>query len=177
MIVGLIAAALTAAAPLPALMPAPAPVRAPVQACPSGIAAHALGVLETLARASGVADEATLNQVLAADFYDFDGGARLDKVQFIAAVKTLADGGERITWAISNPDVHVFCKEAWVSYVTEAVGHPGDQPRRFLQSALLHHDGSGWRVKFLQSTDAVGQPAGPAPAGPTGRLALSAGSR
>lgn len=172
---------MAATAPLPAFAPAPAAVpaapRALAPACPSGAPSHALGVLEALARASGTADEATLNQVLTADFYDFDGGARLDKAQFIAAVKTLLGGGERVNWAISNPDVHVFCKEAWVSFVSEAVGHPGDHPRRFLQSALLHHDGSGWRVKFLQSTDAVGPAPAPVLPAPRGRLASSEGSR
>lgn len=58
---------------------------------------------------------AKLTSVIAPDFYIFDGGTRLNEESLTAAIEAQHVAGRRYEWSVTEPDIHVSGKTAWVA--------------------------------------------------------------
>lgn len=91
--------------------------------------------------------------------YSYDVGQRFDGRALADAVtKALGDGVE-INWTLGPMDTKLACKVAWSAWEnTGSAGVPPDvQPVRWLESAVLVHEGGRWKVDFFHSQRARGQ--------------------
>ena len=105
--------------------------------------------------AAAMADSAPGMQAsFAPDFYAFDGGRRLSAAELEALVKGLHAAGKIYVWTVQEPQVHLVCDTAWITYVNRGsvtdVG--GTQALTWLESAVLRYDGGRWRIQFFHST-------------------------
>jgi hypothetical protein len=101
-------------------------------------------------------DAGLFKEVLEPNFYAFDNGKRFDGMQLPDLIKAAHGAGKTYVWSVNDPEVHIVCDWAWVTYtnrgsVTDA---SGTQPMSWLESAVLHYQGQRWRVQFLHSTRA-----------------------
>jgi len=102
-------------------------------------------------------DDNLFKEVLAPDFYAFDNGKRFDGMQLPQWIKAAHAAGKTYAWSVNDPEVHIACDWAWVSYTNR--GSAGDasgaQPMSWLESAVLHYQGQRWHIQFLHSTRAA----------------------
>ena len=90
-----------------------------------------------------------------ADFFAFDGGARLDGVQLMSAVKSAHAAGKTYEWNVTDPDPHVSCGMAWVAYLNRGSIRDADGRTtsvEWLESAILRYSHGRWHLAFLHST-------------------------
>jgi len=88
------------------------------------------------------------------DFYAYDGGKRFTAQALMDFIKKLHAAGKHYEWNVTNPEAHVACNMAWVTYVNqgfieEAGGH---QDMSWLESAVLEYGNGQWRLRFFHST-------------------------
>ena len=102
-------------------------------------------------------DEKLFKEVLAPNFYAFDNGKRFDGMQLPQLIKAAHGAGKTYAWSVSDPEVHIACDWAWVTYTNRgSVGDAsGTQPMTWLESAVLHYQGQRWHIQFLHSTRAA----------------------
>ena len=103
-------------------------------------------------------DDANLfKEVLAPNFYAFDNGKRFDGMQLPELIKAAHGAGKTYAWSVNEPEVHIACDWAWVTYTNRgSVGDAsGTHPMSWLESAVLHYQGHRWRIQFLHSTRAT----------------------
>lgn len=62
-------------------------------------------------------DAATLNSVIAPDFYIFDGGTRFNGGALMALIKAQHVAGKHYEWNVTEPDVHISGNTARIAYV------------------------------------------------------------
>ena len=99
-------------------------------------------------------DDKLFKEVLAPDFYAFDNGKRFDGMQLPQLIKAAHGAGKTYVWSVHDPEVHIACDWAWVTYTNRgSVGDgSGTQPMSWLESAVLHYQGQRWHIQFLHST-------------------------
>jgi uncharacterized protein DUF4440 len=102
-------------------------------------------------------DENLFKEILAPGFYAFDNGKRFDGMQLPELIKAAHGSGKTYAWSVTEPEVHIACDWAWVTYTNRgSVGDAsGTQPMSWLESAVLHYQGQRWHIQFLHSTRAA----------------------
>ncbi len=102
-------------------------------------------------------DDNLFKEVLAPNFYAFDNGKRFDGMQLQQLIKAAHGAGKTYVWSITNPEAHIACDWAWVTYTNRgSVGDAsGTQPMTWLESAVLRYQGKRWHIEFLHSTRAA----------------------
>jgi len=105
-------------------------------------------------------DENLFKEILAPDFYAFDNGKRFDGMQLPQLLKAAHGAGKTYAWSVNDPEVHMTCDWAWVTYTNRgSAGDPaGTQPMSWLESMVLHYQGQRWHIRFLHSTRAASPP-------------------
>jgi hypothetical protein len=113
--------------------------------------------LHQLFEAASHDDDHLFKEVLAPNFYAFDNGKRFDGVQLPQLIKAAHGAGKIYVWSVNDPEVHITCDWAWVTYTNRgSIGDAsGTQPMSWLESAVLHYEGQRWRIQFLHSTRAA----------------------
>lgn len=99
-------------------------------------------------------DLAKFHGVTAPTFYIFDNGARFDGDAIMTLIKRQHAAGKTYEWNVTDPDVHINGKNAWVAYVNRgSVGDAsGKKDMQWLESAVLQKQGGKWKIVFMQST-------------------------
>lgn len=143
-----------AAALLAVLALAPAARAAP---CPATAPAEIAQTIEDMYAAVSVNDAAKASAFMAPDFYLFEGGVRMSGPQILARMKELSAKGMAYAWSVTQPDVRVFCNDAFIAYVNKGsmTDAAGAHPLTWLESGLLHYDGKAWRIEVMQSVRAA----------------------
>ena len=113
--------------------------------------------LNQLFEAANHDDEKLFKEVLAPNFYAFDNGKRFDGMQLPQLIKAAHGAGKIYVWSVNDPEVHIACDWAWVTYTNRgSVGDAsGTKPMSWLESAVLHYQGQHWHIQFLHSTRAA----------------------
>lgn len=94
--------------------------------------------------------------VAAPGFYIYDNGQRFDGDGIMKLIIAQHAQGAKYVWTVTQPDVHVYCDEAWIAYVNDGSVQPGPDaavtPMKWLESAILRREGNQWKVVFFHST-------------------------
>ena len=92
---------------------------------------------------------------VAAGYYAFDGGARFSAESLVALIKQLHGSGMKFEWTVTEPDVHVSCNQAWLTYVNRGSveNASGRTATTWLESAQLERVDGKWRIQFFHSTE------------------------
>ena len=76
--------------------------------------------LRTLYAGATVDDMAKMHTVTAPKFYAFDGGAQFSSIDdLIKVVRQDQVQGVKYVWAVTEPQVPIRCKVAWISYLND----------------------------------------------------------
>src|SRR5271163_3032823 len=81
--------------------------------------AHVVDSVKTIFAAAMTDDLAKFDSVIAPGFYMYDGGARFNGDSIMALIKTDHEAGKRYAWNVTEPDVHIKGKTAWIAYVNQ----------------------------------------------------------
>ena len=102
-------------------------------------------------------DYAIWHRVTAPDFYAFDGGKRYEKDALMDLIKAAHASGSKLVWTVQEPQVHLGCDDAWISYVNRGSveNKTGITPITWLESGFLHKTDGEWKLVFFHSTRAV----------------------
>ncbi len=93
-------------------------------------------------------------EITAPNFYAYDAGMRFNGTELQDFVKSAHASGKRFEWSITEPQVHVACNVAWITYVNIGAVEDasGRQPISWLESAILEYTHSRWHIQFLHSS-------------------------
>lgn len=110
--------------------------------------------MRTMYIALGKDDSALFRSVTASDFFTYDGGKRFTGDELLALIKSRHDAGVAYVWEITEPDVRVDGRTAWVTYVNRGsvTDDAGKKDVIWLESAVLRRDEDAWRIHFFHST-------------------------
>jgi ketosteroid isomerase-like protein len=110
--------------------------------------------VSTIFTAALTDDVAKFDSVIASDFYIFDGGARFNGDSIMGFIKAQHLAGKRYEWNVTEPDVHISGKTAWVAYVNKGsiTDASGTVNQNWLESAFLQKQGGIWKIVFMHST-------------------------
>jgi len=113
-----------------------------------------VNVLTTMFAAATVDDTARFDALIAPGYYMFDNGKRFDGDAIMGLIKSVHAAGMHYDWNVTEPDVHVTGKTAWVAYInrgtiTDAKGNA--QKMVWLESADLVKQHGVWKLAFLES--------------------------
>jgi Domain of unknown function (DUF4440) len=125
--------------------------------CPAAASdeeAQVAQALQTMYAAATNDDLAGFHSVAASDFYAYDGGKRFNGDAIMTMVKGLHAAGNVYVWKVTDPEVHITCGLAWVTYVNQGSlqNASGQTNLTWLESAILQKEKAQWRVRFMQST-------------------------
>jgi hypothetical protein len=117
--------------------------------------AQIIDTVSTIFAAARTDDVAKFDSVIASDFYIYDGGARFNGDSVMAGIKAQHAAGVHYEWNVTEPDVHINGKTAWMAYVnkgsiTDASGTTVNQT--WLESAFLEKQAGIWKIAFMHST-------------------------
>ena len=92
--------------------------------------------------------------VASSDFYAFDGGKRFTGDELMQFVKNAHSAGEVYVWQVTEPQVYIDGRTAWITYVNRGSlqDATGKKDLSWLESAVLHKDNDAWHIQFLHST-------------------------
>ncbi|WP_296722209.1 hypothetical protein [Erythrobacter sp.] len=98
-------------------------------------------------------DKDPFEQVTTASFYAFDVGQRFPGAALVDVVVEALGNGVEINWNLGPMDTTVRCDVAWSQWEnTGSAGTPPDvRPVQWLESAVLVHDGTRWKLDFFHS--------------------------
>jgi hypothetical protein len=69
-------------------------------------------------------------------------------------IKAQHAAGKRYDWNVTEPDVHISGKTAWIAYVNKGsiddASHTVNQ--NWLESAFLQNEAGIWKIVFMHST-------------------------
>jgi hypothetical protein len=138
-----------------------APAQADTVECPDPATARAEveQTIHDFFAALRTADKAPFAQLTTPSFYAFDVGQRFaGSALGDAVVEALAEGVQ-INWNLGPMDTRVRCDVAWSQWEnTGSAGTPPDvRPVRWLESAVLVHDGTRWKLDFFHSQRAAAE--------------------
>ena len=90
-------------------------------------------------------------------FYAYDLGKRFDGLALGELIRQAHAAGSEFVWTVQDVDSQVLGDWAWLAYVNRGSVSDGQTvtPVTWLESAVLRHDGSRWRIRFFHSTRAV----------------------
>src|ERR1700704_3735027 len=99
-------------------------------------------------------DVAKFDSVIASDFYIFDGGVRFNGDAIMSVIKAQHAAGKRYEWNVTEPDVHISGKTAWIAYVNKGsiTDTSGTMKQQWLESAFLQKQAGLWKIVFMHST-------------------------
>ncbi|HEX4577510.1 MAG TPA: nuclear transport factor 2 family protein [Edaphobacter sp.] len=94
------------------------------------------------------------HKVAATEFYAFDGGKRFDGDGLMSLIKAAHTAGKRYEWKVTEPEVHLVCNDAWITYTNRGSiqDETGTKDLMWLESAFLHKEAGVWKIRFLHST-------------------------
>jgi hypothetical protein len=112
--------------------------------------------VRTMFDAATTDDLKKFDSVAAPGFYIYDNGERFDGEGIMKLIIAQHAKGAKYVWTVTQPDVHVYCDEAWIAYVNDgSVQSSPDAPvtpMKWLESAILRRQGGVWKVVFFHST-------------------------
>jgi ketosteroid isomerase-like protein len=117
-----------------------------------------VAIVKTLEQMFSAAQRDDLDRfhaVTAKEFYAYDNGKRFDGDALIDMIKQYHAKGYQFIWSVTEPQVHVNCDIAWVTYVNKGSIRQPDgtmTSMMWLESAVMRWDGDAWKVRFLHST-------------------------
>jgi ketosteroid isomerase-like protein len=116
--------------------------------------ARIVNAVSTIFAAASTDDVAKFDSVIAPDFYIFDGGARFNGDSIMGLIKAQHLAGKRYEWNVTEPDVHISGKSAWVAYINKGriTDASGTVNQSWLESAFLQKQGGSWKIVFMHST-------------------------
>jgi hypothetical protein len=131
-------------------------------ACPPAISAQndIVDVIRQLFAAAGADDLPGFQKGASPDFYAYDNGVRFTGKSLMDLLKQAHAAGKRYEWSVKDPQVHVACDLAWVTYINQGAVEDasGRHAVTWLESAILQYSNGHWRVRFLHSTRAPKEP-------------------
>jgi len=73
-----------------------------------------------------------------------------------ALIRQAHAAGSQFVWTVQDVESHVLGDWAWTAYVNRGSTSDGETvtPVTWLESAVLRHDETRWRFRFLHSTRA-----------------------
>lgn len=94
------------------------------------------------------------HSVTTSDFYAYDGGKRFDGDELMNLIKQAHAAGTMLVWSVNDPEVHVGCGTAWITYVNKGSVQTakGVTPLTWLESLVFEKKDGKWRAHFLHST-------------------------
>lgn len=94
------------------------------------------------------------HSVASPDFYAFDGGKRFSGDEIMGLIKNAHAAGMIFVWRVTEPQVHVDGKTAWITYVNQGSikDSSGTKNVTWLESAILRKEDGRWHIAFLHST-------------------------
>jgi ketosteroid isomerase-like protein len=119
--------------------------------------ADVVGVMQNTFAAMRDDDLKRFQEIAAPDFYAYDGGKRFNgPASLVDLIKGLHASGKRYEWSVTEPEVHVACNVAWITYVNQGSVEDasGRQAVTWLESAVLEYTNARWRIQFIHSTRA-----------------------
>jgi hypothetical protein len=128
----------------------------PEPACaPSATAEHDVVLaVEQMYKALRADDSPGFKQIATADFYAYDNGARFTGPSLLELVRKAHATGTRYEWSVTQPEAHIACNVAWVTYVNQGsiANAEGQRQMSWLESVVLEYREQKWRIHFLHST-------------------------
>jgi hypothetical protein len=114
------------------------------------------GTLREMYAAAAVDDLEALKAILDNGFYAYDLGKRFDGLALMELIKRAHAGGSQFVWTVQDVESHILGDWAWTAYINRGSVSDGGTvtPVTWLESAVLRHDGSRWRIRFFHSTRA-----------------------
>lgn len=125
-----------------------------VKATPSTDEAQVTDAMVTMYVAATNDDLSKFRSVAAPDFYSFDGGKRFTGDELMSLIRRVHAEGKVFVWRVTEPEVHVDGKTAWITYVNRGSvqDSSGTKDVTWLESAVLRKQGGRWRIHFFHST-------------------------
>jgi Domain of unknown function (DUF4440) len=116
--------------------------------------ARVVDTVSTIFAAALTDDLAKFDSVIAPGFYIYDVGARFNGDAIMALIKAQHVAGKRYEWKVTEPDVHITGKTAWIAYVNKGsiTDASGTVNQNWLESAFLEKQAGTWKVVFMHST-------------------------
>jgi hypothetical protein len=116
--------------------------------------ARIVDTVSTIFAAAVTDDAAKFNRVIAPGFYIYDAGARFNGDAIMALIKAQHLAGKRYEWKVTEPDVHITGKTAWIAYVNKGsiTDASGTVKQNWLESAFLEKQAGTWKIVFMHST-------------------------
>lgn len=98
-------------------------------------------------------DIAEFRRVTTARFYTFDGGNRYDGIALAEFIRDARAAGRQFNWSVGPLDTQRRCDVAWTAWQNSGSAGAADdvKPVKWLESAVLVNDGSGWKIDFFHS--------------------------
>jgi hypothetical protein len=113
--------------------------------------------------AAAQGDPDKFHHLVLGGFYAYNGGERWEGDSLMRALIEWHRQGMKLAWSINDPEVHVDCDMAWITYLNRGqMQKPGDAaptPTNWLESVALQRQGNGWKLAFLHSTRTEAAPA------------------
>jgi ketosteroid isomerase-like protein len=116
--------------------------------------ARIVNTVSTIFTAALTDDVAKFDSVIAPGFYIYDVGARFNGDSIMALIKAQHVAGKRYEWKVTEPDVHISGKTAWIAYVNKGsiTDASGSRNQTWLESAFLEKQAGAWKIVFMHST-------------------------
>jgi hypothetical protein len=114
-----------------------------------------VGVMQEMFATMRAEDLKRFQEIATPNFYAYDGGLRFTgPASLVDLVKRLHASGKRYEWNVTEPEVHVACDVAWITYVNQGSVEDvsGRQAVTWLESAVLEYANARWRIRFIHST-------------------------
>ena len=75
-------------------------------------------------------DMVLFHRVAATDFYAFDSGHRFTGDALMDLVQSAHKAGKHYVWTVNEPEVHLSCNDAWITYVNRGSVQDGSGTKR-----------------------------------------------
>jgi hypothetical protein len=113
-----------------------------------------IGIMRQVFVAARADDLPALLAITTPDFYAYDGGKRFTAQTLMDFIKKLHAAGKLYEWNVTNPEAHIACNMAWMTYVNQGSIEDagGRQDMSWLESAVLEYGNGQWRLRFFHST-------------------------
>jgi hypothetical protein len=115
-----------------------------------------VSAIRSMFAAARTDDLAGFKAVAGPTFYAFDGGRLFPGTALMNFIQQAHAAGKVFEWNVTEPQVHVSCNLAWITYVNKGAvqDSSGRQEVTWLESAILDYANGDWRIRFLHSTRA-----------------------